>query len=108
MCSDALSNKEGGALYKENNIDNIFAKLLLVENAGNFMYNSFITKPIYFKDLKSLNNVDFKFLTVNNELVEFNNIEHSFILEITQRFPLFKYRYHIFVHIPKIFIEVDI
>ena len=89
MCSDALSNKEGGALYKENNIDNIFAKLLLVENAGNFMYNSFITKPIYFKDLKSLNNVDFKFLTVNNELVEFNNIEHSFILEITQRFPLF-------------------
>ena len=28
------------------------------------------------------------FLTVNNELVEFNNIDHSFILEITQRIPL--------------------
>ena len=88
MCSDALSNENGGALYKENNIDNILAKLLLVTDAGGFMYNSFITKPIYFKDLKSLNNVDFKFLTVNNELVEFNNIDHSFILEITQRFPL--------------------
>jgi len=88
MCSNALSNEEGGAVYKENNINNIFAKLALNIDAGGFMYNSFISKPIFFKDLKSLNNVDFKFLTVNNELVEFNNIDHSFILEITQRIPL--------------------
>ena len=88
MCSNALSNEEGGALYKENDIDNIFAKLPLITDAGGFMYNSFINKSIYFKDLKTFNNIDFKFLTVNNELVEFNNIDHSFILEITQRFPI--------------------
>ena len=68
------------------NTENIFAKILLPNNKNSILYNTFVPsiKTYYEAPLRSLDELDIKFLDNENNAVEFNNKEHSFTLEITE------------------------
>ena len=61
-----------------------FYKFLLNGPANSYIYNTFVNTPIYFNPpLKSLKELKFTFITPYGTLVNFNDLNHSFTLEIT-------------------------
>lgn len=64
-------------------VKNLFSKILLTNKTG-YIFNSFVnTNKIFTIPITELSELKFEFLTPNGELYDFNNLEHSFMLEIT-------------------------
>ena len=80
MINELLSNVDNNS-----NVKNIFAKILLSTRAGSYSFNSHIASPtIFYNPLKKLSSLEFKFLNFNGEYFNFNDIDHSFSLKITE------------------------
>jgi hypothetical protein len=69
--------------YSSGPVDGIFAKLLLSSDPGTVMFNQFIQLGETFKTpINSLSEFEVTFYDPMGELFFFNNIEHSYTLEI--------------------------
>jgi hypothetical protein len=65
-----------------NNKQNAFAKFKISDD--NILNNEFTSTPIFFYNpLTQLDKLSFQFYNPDNTLIDFNNEEHSFILQIT-------------------------
>lgn len=61
-----------------------FYKILLDSMPNTVSYNSFVDNPIYFPTpLEVLEELQFTFINKDGELLDFNNVDNSFTLEIT-------------------------
>lgn len=64
-------------------IKNIFAKILLTNKTG-YIYNSYVNINKIFPILiTEISELKFEFYSPNGQLYDFNNLDHSFTLEIT-------------------------
>jgi hypothetical protein len=62
----------------------IFAKVYFSNNSTEVMIDSVITPPIYYYNpIRYLNELSFSFYDASGELFDFDNIDHSFIIELT-------------------------
>ena len=69
--------------YSSGPIDDVFAKLLLASDPGTIMYNQFVQLGEDFNiPINSLSEFEVSFYDPMGELFYFNNIEHSYTLEI--------------------------
>jgi hypothetical protein len=70
----------------ENNVIDVFYVLQLNAPPGSVMFNSFVGNPkrFYEAPLPFLDEVEFKFITHDGELFEFNDQDHSFTLEFVE------------------------
>lgn len=61
-----------------------FYKFLLNGQPNSYLYNTFVTSPVYFNPpIKTLTNFKFTFIYPDGSLVNFGNLNNSFTLEIT-------------------------
>jgi len=76
----------GDMVSTSDNISDVFARIQLAGNASASIFNSYIggVKIYYDTPLSELDEVDFQFRTQDGELFEFNDRNHSFVLEITE------------------------
>ena len=66
------------------NIKNIFGKINLSGLPGKIIYNSFVPFNInYESPIKSISELTFRFYTPEGKLFDFNNLNHSFVIEFT-------------------------
>lgn len=67
-------------------VDNVFAKIQLSGPIGSTMFNSHIASPMNFDDafLPILSDLEVQFMTALGVDYEFNNVNHSFTLEIVE------------------------
>lgn len=67
------------------NVKDIFARVTLDQSPGNVVFN-FISNPKIFDTvpLDKLNELEFSVVYYNNLLYEFNDLDYSFVLEITE------------------------
>jgi hypothetical protein len=76
--------------YKEST--GVFAKLFLTGNPGSIIYDQYIQINEDVPITNSfINEIEFKFLTPNGDLYNFNNSEHSYTLEIYELLEQAKY-----------------
>jgi hypothetical protein len=69
--------------YTSGQINGVFVKLLLAGDPGSIMYNQFIQLGEFFKTpISSLSEFEVTFYDPSGDLFYFNNIEHSYTLEI--------------------------
>lgn len=70
--------------YKESN--GVFAKLFLTGNPGSIIYDQYvqITEDVPITNA-FINEIDFKFLTPDGNLYNFNGQNHSYTLEIYEQ-----------------------
>lgn len=68
-----------------NNIENVFAKILLDAAPGSVLFNTYVSSDKIFEDapLHELSYLDVEVVDPLGELFEFNNTDHSFSIEIT-------------------------
>ena len=83
MCSPQLG---GGMISTGGNVENVFAKIQLAGTANSTIYNAFSGGTKYFNDspLDFLDEIEISFRTQNGDLFEFNDKNHSYVLEITE------------------------
>jgi hypothetical protein len=76
-------------------VKNIFAKLQLASSAGDVIYNSFISSPYTLEDapLQNIYEFDVSFRYFDNSLVNFNDIDHSFCIEIVEYHDKLRYNH---------------
>jgi hypothetical protein len=73
-----------------NTSTNLFAKLMLANNVDNYVYDQFIQIGSTFQEpISTLSNISFTFYDATNQLYDFNNIEHSFTIEIIEQLDSF-------------------
>lgn len=73
-------------LNQHTNPNNVpfFYKFLLSGQPNTYLYNTFVNTPIYFNPpIKTIKELKFKFLTPYGTILNFNDLNHSFTLEIT-------------------------
>lgn len=67
-------------------VNNVFAKILLTDVPGNYIFNSFVKDDLIFENpIARLSKIRFQCKTHDGNLVDFNNIDHSFCLELTEQ-----------------------
>jgi len=82
MTCNVFKNSES---LSTSNIENLFAKLLLSDAPGSILFNQYIQLSDVLKyPIKTLSELEFKFVSPNGSLYEFNGIDHSFTLEFYQ------------------------
>lgn len=83
ICPTITSTFQTSSSFEQ---DNIFAKIMLPGTNGEYVFNTFISYPKVFstQPLRSLNKLHFKFINEEGELYNFNEMDHSFVLEITE------------------------
>jgi hypothetical protein len=60
-----------------------FAKILLTDIPGNTLFNTFVSMSMVFQDpISSISQLDLKFYSPDGSLYDFNNVDHSFTLEL--------------------------
>jgi len=73
-------------IITSNEINNAFAKILLSGIPGDILFDTFVASPkIFDQPISQLNEIKVQFLYPDGGLVDFNNINHSFTLSITER-----------------------
>ena len=73
-------------IITSNEINNAFAKILLTGNPGDILFNTFVPAIKEFdQPIAQLNELKISFLNPDGSLVDFNNINHSFTLKITEQ-----------------------
>jgi len=81
MQNEVLSNVDNNSKVK-----NVFAKIVLASRAGFYSFNSFISSPkIFDNPLTKLSKLQFDFVDFYGNNYQFNGIEHSFSLKITEQ-----------------------
>jgi len=88
-----ISQELGQGLYQNTNFyqDNgnvvganfVFAKIQVSENAGDYLLNSFVPVIKVFPSLASINQLTFRFVNPNGTEVDFQDADHTFVLEFT-------------------------
>jgi len=74
-----------GTVLNTANIQNTFAKILLSESPGNLMFNSFVSEPKVFDNpISKLNYMRFQILTPSGFRFNFNDIDYSFTVRVTE------------------------
>lgn len=80
-----ILNKLLSNIDNNNKIKDIFAKVLLPAKSGSWVFNSFLSKSTKFKHpIKKLSELEFKFKNFLGNPYDFNGLDHSFTLEITE------------------------
>lgn len=80
-----LTSRMISNMYNIGPVSNVFAKILLTDVPGTIIYNSFISPDInYDIPIASLSVIDFAFYLPNGNIFDFNGMDHSFTLEITE------------------------
>lgn len=81
LCSPGL-----GTVNNTGPVRDIFAKVLLNQPPGTILFNTFISNPKVFDEglLPRLSTLEFSVRNANNVLFDFNDIDFSFTLEITE------------------------
>lgn len=65
-------------------VENIFARITLDQSPGNMVFN-FLSNPKEFDTpINALSDLEFSVVNYDNTLYEFNDLDHSFCLEITE------------------------
>jgi len=71
-------------VYKKEILDG-FAEIILDQQPGAICFNSFVTEPFIFQNLKDkLSSLEFKVVYDSGDYYNFNNLEFSFTLKITE------------------------
>jgi hypothetical protein len=67
------------------NVKDIFARITLDQSPGNMVF-AYLSNPKTFDTvpLDKLNELDFKILNYNGSFYDFNDLDYSFTLEITE------------------------
>lgn len=79
--SNNILNKQSNAGAGSNS--DYFYKILLNGQNNSDVFNTFVDSPIYFDPpLDSLEKLEFSFYDSDNNLINFNGLEHSFVLQI--------------------------
>lgn len=79
MTTDKLFNLTSSGPIKE-----VFAKIILCDIPGKTLYNSFVHGHVIRKrQLPQLSELEFRFYAPDGTLFDFQNIDHSFTLELT-------------------------
>ena len=83
MCSPEIG---GDMIDTSGRVIDVFAKIQLAGKANSTIFNGFSggSKVYYDKPLKSLGEIEFYFRKRDGTLFEFNDKNHSFVLEITE------------------------
>ena len=83
LCPTLQTTLYGSSSLNENNI---FSKIMLPGTNGEYVFNTHISYPKVFSDhpLRSLDHLHFKFVNEDGELYNFNELDHSFVIEITE------------------------
>jgi hypothetical protein len=80
MCSKTLNN-----FYNIGPVNDVFAKILLTDVPGTILFNTFVATPIIFDTpIPSLSELNFEYYLPNGNYFDFNGLDHSFTLEITE------------------------
>lgn len=67
-------------------VGNVFAKLRWYDNPGTIIYDSFVpTITKYKTSLRTLSKLNISIINPNGELVDFNGLDHSFVIEIIEK-----------------------
>jgi hypothetical protein len=73
----------GQSATNDNSISSIFSKIQLTNEYNKILYNTFVDKPeIYLDPIVSLYKLDISFVDNNNNLYDFNGLNHSFTLKV--------------------------
>jgi hypothetical protein len=75
-----IKNTETSALH------DIFAKILLPGKTGSFVFDTFVSTPKVFNEhpLRELHELAFHFVNKHGDTVDFNEMDHSIVLEIVE------------------------
>ena len=86
MCCPTLGNIRSTSNIKNEHSENVFAKILLPEQPGKTIFNSFTqsAKEFYQEPLAELNELEFFFIDNEGFVFDFNKRNHSFTIEITE------------------------
>lgn len=81
-----LCIEELGTIETTTNVPNVFGILELSGSAGTTIYNGFINSPKVFEPspLRELSRLHISFRDRNNALINFNDVDHSFAIEIVE------------------------
>lgn len=84
ICSPQLSSNYTGYLVE--GIDDVFMKIQLAGSSGSTIFNSYIGPGRIYYDapLANLGEIEFFFRNKDGDLIEFNQKDHGFTLEITE------------------------
>ncbi len=86
-------NKQNILQTSQNTNQDVFAKILLPDNSGNILFNTFVSSPKIFQTpISKLTDLLVKFIDNDGNEYDFQGKEHSFTLEIFQQIcmPTFK------------------
>lgn len=77
---------DGGTITSSSGIDKIFAKILLSEPPNTLMFNTFLSNSKVYEEapLDTLTEMQFQIKNNDNTFYNFNDIDYSFSLEITE------------------------
>jgi hypothetical protein len=79
-----IVSKQISGIYNNGKIKEAFAKIILKKQRDGRAINTFVNTPIYLNEpIPNLNELEFNFYSKDGELYEFNDLDHSFTLEIT-------------------------
>ena len=82
---------ESNESLSTNQISNGFAKILLTDAPGSILFNQHIQLAEDLeRPIKTLSEIEFKFLSPDGNLYEFNGLDHSFTLEFHEELTKFK------------------
>tara|TARA_B110000908_G_C10231439_1_gene440820 strand:+ start:92 stop:2104 length:2013 start_codon:yes stop_codon:yes gene_type:complete len=74
------------SIYSNTSVENAFAKILLPGSLGEAVFNTYVNYPVEFDiPISNIDQFVVKFLYSNGSIPEFNNLEHSFTLLITEK-----------------------
>ena len=81
-----MTSPQLDSMHNTGDVTNIFAKLQLAASPGTIIFNSFISNPVVYEDspLPLLYELDISFREHDNTLVNFNDVNHSFTIEIVE------------------------
>lgn len=69
--------------YNTGPVTNVFAKILLTDVPGTVLFNQFVQLAYEFEEqVPAMSEIEYTFRNKNGDLVDFNNMDHSFTIEI--------------------------
>jgi hypothetical protein len=88
-----MTSPQLDSMCNTGSVTNIFGKLQLAAAPGTIIFNSFISNPMMYDDspLPMLSELEFSFRDHSNTVVNFNDIDHSFTIEIVEYKDKLKY-----------------
>lgn len=82
-----LCCQELGLIQNTNPVKNVFSIIYWEENPGNIVFNSFVpTVQTFNPQISSLSSLYFDFFNQDGQLINFNGIDHSFMIEIVEMY----------------------